>query len=192
MTKMTQINSDLIDRLAGLTSADPSYAIRHQREKLALATQGSYDALFDPSLADLSLSERLLVALYVCQLTSAVELAAHYRDQLLTAPVFGALNPQVAALVRGGKALSKDAVTEQRLHAIFHFARVLIENPIDGDKRLLHSLPAAGLTTPAIVALAQLIAFLSYQTRLLAGLRAMKQLAAQSHVAAVGGAECTP
>ena len=38
----------------------------------------------------------------------------------------------------------------------------------------LLALPAAGISTPAVVALSQLIAFLSYQVRLVAGLKAMK------------------
>jgi uncharacterized protein YciW len=36
-------------------------------------------------------------------------------------------------------------------------------------------LPAAGLSTPAVVALAQWIAFLSYQARLVSGLQALKR-----------------
>ena len=43
-----------------------------------------------------------------------------------------------------------------------------------GDKALLHTLPKAGLDTPTIVALAQLIAFVSFQTRVVQGLIAMR------------------
>ncbi|REN20801.1 CMD domain protein, partial [Mycobacterium tuberculosis] len=39
------------------------------------------------------------------------------------------------------------------------------------------SLAASGLSTPAIVAMSQLIAFLSYQIRVAAGLKAMEALA---------------
>ena len=55
----------------------------------------------------------------------------------------------------------------------------LITKPITGDKALLHTLPAAGLSTPAVVALAQWIAFLSYQGRLVGGLQALKRWRAQ-------------
>ena len=44
-----------------------------------------------------------------------------------------------------------------------------------GDQALLHTLPAAGLSTPAVVALAQWIAFLSYQARLVSGLQALQR-----------------
>jgi uncharacterized protein YciW len=44
---------------------------------------------------------------------------------------------------------------------------------------LLHTLPAAGLSTAAVVALAQWIAYLSYQARLVSGLQALKRWRAQ-------------
>lgn len=72
---------DLVDQLVGLKSDDATYAVRHQRDKVAAATQGSYDALFDPALPGLTLAERLLVALYAARLTPAPELAAHYRQR---------------------------------------------------------------------------------------------------------------
>ncbi|MGD7513504.1 hypothetical protein ACQCQE_25270, partial [Ralstonia pseudosolanacearum] len=56
------------------------------------------------------------------------------------------------------------------------------ERPIDGDRDALLRLPAAGLATPDVVTLSQLIAFLSYQTRLVAGLRALRE-ASQAHPA---------
>ena len=65
-------------------------------------------------------------------------------------------------------------LADTRLRAMLAFTRILILSPIEGDRALLNTLPAAGISTPAIVTLAQLIAFLSYQTRLVAGLSAMR------------------
>ncbi|TYZ40401.1 acyltransferase, partial [Ralstonia solanacearum] len=73
-------------------------------------------------------------------------------------------------------------LADARLRAILAFARTLIERPIDGDRDALLRLPAAGLATPDVVTLSQLIAFLSYQTRLVAGLRALRE-ASQAHPA---------
>ena len=73
--------ADLVDQLAGLDPGSPIHRVRHRRDKVALATQGSYDALFDPALPGLSLVERLLVALYACRLTPAMGLAGHYRER---------------------------------------------------------------------------------------------------------------
>lgn len=160
---------DLVDRLVGLAPDSKTYAVRHHREKVAVATQGSYDALFDPALPGLSLIERLLVALYASRLTPSAELIAHYRDCLVAANADAATISQVE---QGDIA----DVSDTRLSAMLDFTRKLIQNPVEGDKAALQKLPAAGISTPAVVTLSQLIAFLSYQIRLVAGLKAMKAL----------------
>lgn len=166
----TQTNApaelDLIDRLAGLAAGSATHTLRHQRDKVAVATEGSYRTMFDPALPGLTLIERLAVALYASRLTPSAELAAHYRDRLHAA---GA-DAQTVAAVDGA---CLDAVADARLRAMLAFTRKLVEKPVEGDRAALLSLPAAGLSTPEVVTLAQLIAFLSYQARLVAGLRAL-------------------
>jgi CMD domain protein len=157
--------TDVVDHAAALAPNGPTYAVRHARDKVAAATQGSYAALFDPALpGGLSLAERLLVALHACRLTPAPELAAHYALRLREADI---------------DAAQVDAPATPRLKAILDFTRTLIARPVEGDRAALLALPAAGLSTQAVVTLAQLIAFLSYQTRLVAGLKAMQALHAQ-------------
>jgi CMD domain protein len=157
---------DLIDRLAGLAPGSATHALRHQREKVATATEGSYRALFDPALPGLTLAERFAVALYAARLTPSPALAAHYLDRLRESGLDGAT---VAAIDSGGI----DTLADARLRAMLVFTRKLIEKPVEGDRDALHALPAGGLSTPEVVTLAQLIAFLSYQVRLVAGLRAL-------------------
>lgn len=163
------VTDDLVDRLIGLAPGAKTYEVRHFREKVAAATQGSYDALFDPALPGLSLAERLLVALYATRITPSPLLAAHYRKRVAEA---GA-TPADIAVAESGK--PSDAATP-RLAAILEFTRKLIEKPVEGDEAALKTLPAAGVSTPAVVTLSQLVAFLSYQVRLVAGLEAMKAL----------------
>lgn len=170
------IANDLVDRVAGLAPGSATHTLRHARDKVAAATQGSYDGLFDPALEGISVVERLLVALYASRLTPAPSLVAHYRAELSKHEVDAA---QLKAVESG----QPEDVADTRVRAILTFTRTLIENPVEGDKAALAKLPAAGLTTPAVVALAQLIAFLSYQTRLVAGLQALKQLAPQETTA---------
>ena len=74
---------DLVDALVPLPAASPVFAVRHQRDKVVGATQGSYDALFDAALQAPSLAERLLVAHSVARLSGGNALQAHYRAQLL-------------------------------------------------------------------------------------------------------------
>ena len=79
------ISKDIVDQLVGLAPGTQTFDVRHKRDKVAAATQGSYDALFDPALPGLSLAERLLVALYAARLTPSPALAAHYRQRLVEA-----------------------------------------------------------------------------------------------------------
>jgi CMD domain protein len=168
MTDTYDLSTDIVDRIAGLSPGSPTHATRHKRDKVAAATQRSYEALFDPALPDLSLTERLLVALYACTLSNAPALAEHYAERLASSNADRAVIDQI---VQGSI-----QTQEPRLRAMLSFTRTLIESPIDGDKTALERLPAAGISTPAVVALAQLIAFLSYQIRLTAGLRALQVL----------------
>jgi uncharacterized protein YciW len=169
MTATYDPATDIVDRVAGLIPGSSAYVTRHRRDKVAVATQLSYEGLFDPSLTDLTLTERLLVALHACTLSNASALGAHYFAQLGAVGVNSELIDQVS---QG----AIDLISDPRLLAILTFTGTLIENPVGGDEAALKRLPAAGLTTPAVVALAQLIAFLSYQIRLQAGLRALKAI----------------
>jgi uncharacterized protein YciW len=169
MTATYDPTTDIVDRVAGLIPGSSAYVTRHRRDKVAVATQLSYEALFDPHLADLTLTERLLVALHACTLSNAPALGAHYSAQLAAAGVNIELIDQVSQGAIG-------LIGDPRLLAILTFTGTLIEKPVDGGEAALKPLPAAGLTTPAVVALAQLIAFLSYQIRLQAGLRALQAL----------------
>ncbi|RUR68078.1 CMD domain protein [Variovorax guangxiensis] len=161
--------SDVIDAVVPLTPDQPNWTLRRQREKVLAATQGSYDAMFSPSVEGISVTERLLVALHACCVSKADSLAVHYRDRLVAEGADAA----VVAAVDAGK-----PVADARLQAVLAFTGKLIERPIEGDKAAVQSLAASGLSTPAIVAMSQLIAFLSYQIRVAAGLKALAALEA--------------
>ena len=168
----TSTSSDVIDAAVALAANEPTWALRRQREKVVAATQGSYDAMFSPAVEGLSVSERLLVALHACRVSKAHGLAAHYRDRLLADGADGAV---VAAVDAGNP-----AVADARLQAVLAFTGKLIERPIEGDKAAVQSLADSGLSTPAIVAMSQLIAFLSYQIRVAAGLKALAAVEASA------------
>jgi uncharacterized protein YciW len=57
---------------------------------------------------------------------------------------------------------------------MLRFAARLTTDPRLSDRTALAALKEAGLDDAAIVALAQLVAFLSYQLRVVAGLKAMR------------------
>lgn len=169
MTLTTEIHPqpDLLDSLLNIAPGSPLHQIRHAREKVASATQGSQNLFFDPALDnDLSLSERLWVAYYAARLGEQATLTAHYLKQLQ------ALGTK-ASVLADVDAGAIDVLDDARLAAILRFTRTLIESPVHGDQAALLTLQHEGLSTAEIVVLAQLIAFMSYQVRLAAGLAAL-------------------
>ncbi|MBN6151867.1 hypothetical protein JR065_16085 [Xanthomonas sp. AmX2] len=168
---MTPSTPDCIDAALGIAADSPLDALRRRRDKVRDGTQGSYEALFDSALPPPELRDRLLVALHAARLSDATELASHYRRRLLELPADAAL---LEAAERG----REDAIADTRLQAMLRYARTLLLRPLDGDRAALQVLAVAGLDTAQIVALSQLIAFLSYQVRLAAGLRALAALEA--------------
>lgn len=145
---------DVIDTAAGLAPGERVHAARRFRTTVVEATQASHDALLFEPVAGLSSADRLRVAAHACDAAGANELAAHYRALLQAQPAADA--PSLA------------------LPAMQHFAAALTTDPRRGDQAAIQALKAAGLDDAAIVALAQLVAFLSYQTRVVAGLKALQ------------------
>ncbi|WP_245153759.1 CMD domain protein [Allopusillimonas ginsengisoli] len=160
---------DVMDEVVGLTPSNPLYAVRHARDKVSAAMQKSYDLFFDPQGKGLTIQERLLVALYACRLSRAQALETHYRQALST-------YAQESGAVMAIDADQLDLLSSARLKAMLAFTRKLILKPVEGDQAALAPLQQAGVATPDIVTLAQLIAFLSYQIRVAAGLRALKAM----------------
>ncbi|TEA78340.1 CMD domain-containing protein [Allopusillimonas ginsengisoli] len=158
---------DVIDMVVGLTPDDALYATRHARQKVVDATQASHALFFAPEGHQLPLGERLLIALHACRLSHAATLTQHYRAALQASSVDTAA---LAAVEAGDIATLPDSP----LKAMLVFTETLITRPIEGDKAALQALHTAGLSTPDIVTLAQLVAYLSYQIRVVAGLSAMK------------------
>ena len=146
---------DVIDHAAGLAPGDPLHAARRFRAKVVEATQASHDALLLQPVEGLSPADRLRVAAHVCALAGAASLEQHYAERLADAP-------------------DRDEPSSPALPAMLTFAGALTRDPRRGDRAAIVALRGAGLGDAAIVALAQLIAFLSYQLRVVAGLKAMR------------------
>jgi uncharacterized protein YciW len=161
------VEADVIDRAAGLAPGDPLHAARRFRAKVVEATQASHDALLGQPVQGLSTADRLRVAAHVCALAGATDLARHYAGRL-------AARADGAAHANAGD--GDAAPSSPALPAVLAFAAKLTTDPRLGDRAALDALKRAGLNDAAIVALAQLVAFLSYQLRVAAGLRALAAL----------------
>ncbi len=161
----TTAQPDTINELAGIAAGSPLAELRVQRPDVLSYTQGSDDALFSPSdPGGVSLIERELIALRVAALTHNRAVASRHVARLKTLGADLAL----ASIAEGG---DSDAVPSPRLSALLQFTDRLTLDPRTARPDDIEALRTAGLSPRDIVTIAQLIAYLSYQVRLLSGLR---------------------
>lgn len=165
----TAAGIDVIDHLAGLATDSPVAQARARRPEVVRSAQSSYLALLEPAEpAGLSLVERAQVALRVALLTPSAAATAWYRARLAD---LGADAATVAAVERFPDAPGLSS----RLAAILRHTDQLTTAPLAAGPGHLTALKGAGLGPAAIVTLAQLIAFVSFQVRVVAALRALAE-----------------
>ncbi|WP_070105736.1 CMD domain-containing protein [Burkholderia plantarii] len=165
---------DTIDQAAGLRADGPVAALRRAREKADRHTRGSEAALFDPALAGLPLAERLHAARQAAVLSRADALAGLYRRRLIEHEVAAGTAPEAVEATLHAIDEGDRAALPPRLSAIASHTRRLVAAPATASPADLLALRAAGLTTPAIVALSQLVAFVTYQARVAAACAALQ------------------
>ncbi len=176
--------TDTIDQLAGLQADHALHAIRHQREKVALATQACEDLLLGSQLpSSLSQAERLVLAAEQARVSGITALQQLYQQRAQALPLSAPLR----------RVLDEPGCTtgDARLDAMLHFVRSLALEPAQSDRQALLNIPAAGVSVDDTVLLAQLIGFVSYQARVIAGLQAMVAAGSQGEVP-VGDAAAAP
>jgi alkylhydroperoxidase domain protein/CMD domain protein len=170
MTAITT-SDDIISTLAGVSPGSPAAELRAQRPEAMEHAQRSYTALFDPAeRVGLSPIERFAIALRVAAIHAATEAADHYRQRLVGA---GASPPIVAAaaLEDAGAGSQPDPEVPPRIQAILRHADLLSTHPVDASPDDLQALADAGLATVEIVVLSQIVAFVSFQVRVVVALQ---------------------
>jgi uncharacterized protein YciW len=157
--------TDFVDAAAGLAAGSSVAVLRRQREAFVRYTQGSHDTLIAPTdPAGVSLLERAAAAWRVASIERDDALMAHYRARLHQL---------------GGDAAAIEALTvPPRLAAILRHVSLVAAAPGAATQSDLDALRDAGLGPRDIVAIAQIAAFVSYQARVVVGMRA---LAEESH-----------
>ncbi|MFM7581466.1 MAG: CMD domain protein, partial [Caldilinea sp.] len=162
-TRSARNSVDLLDTLAGIQSGTALDQLRRRRQEIAQYTQGSYTVLLQPEeVGGLSLLERGMAALRGAALAGSGPLVHHYREFLVEQQASSQL---VEALLSG----DTEAETP-RARAILRHVDLLTAAHGAAAPADLAALAEQGLHTPEIVTLAQLIAFVSFQARVLAGL----------------------
>lgn len=198
------MEADVIDTLAGIAPGSHLDAVRRTRRAVAREhAQKSYDSLFGAgNNSGFGPLERFAVAVFVAGLHGQTAIKEFYADKLRSAAATdatrAAIDAEIAAAMTKGPygaypkgPLSKedtqglvhrvaDAHREAlgpRLPSAFEHVHMLVFHPRDAAPPSLQAMLDAGWTTDAVVTLSQLVAFLSFQIRVVAGL---KVLAAKS------------
>ncbi|WP_029138573.1 alkylhydroperoxidase domain protein [Nakamurella lactea] len=190
---------DVIDALARISAGQKLDEIRSHRPEARANAQASYLALFDAApTTGMTIAERWSVAVFVALLHRDAVAAEHYRSAftaaapadataLLTAVVDAAAqgaatgpfghyqaSPLQAENTDGVRfsvsATGRAAVGDQLAAALEH-AHLLVFRPREAGEDRLRALADAGWSTDAIVTLSQLVSFLTFQLRVVHGLR---------------------
>ena len=190
---------DIIDTLAGIKPGSALDAIRAKRLQARDNAQKSYLSLFEPiDAGDVSLLERAAVAAFVTGLHGESPVATFYREKLAAtaggAALLGAVDAEItrgktsgpygsfpagplsienaAGLIYRVSASNKSALGVPLVSALEH-AHLLVFRPRDAASTDMKALLAAGWSNTGIVTFSQLVAFLSFQVRVVSGLRTL-------------------
>ncbi|MFI7699447.1 CMD domain protein [Nonomuraea sp. NPDC049480] len=190
--------NDVIDHLAGITPGSPLDRLRARRPGAREHAQRSFDALFTPDDdREVTLVERDAIAAFVAGLHQDAEIASFYADRLaeLSPGLLKAVESGIEAGITigpygaypDGGPLAKEsdeglryrarnpADLGVRLAAAFEHAHLLVFRPREAREDDLDALARAGWSATAIVTLSQLVAFLTFQIRVVAGLRLLRK-----------------
>ena len=194
------MEADIIDTLAGIAPGSHLDTVRRTRRAVAREhAQKSYDSLFAPADTDgFAPLERFAVAVFEAGLHGQTAIKEFYAAKLQNAGATGALlaaiDAEIAAATTKGPygAYPKGPLSKEdtqgpvhriagknrealgpRLSTAFEHVHMLVFHPRDAAPPSLQAMLDAGWTTDAVVTLSQLVAFLSFQIRVVAGLRVL-------------------
>ena len=190
---------DVIDTLANISPGSPLAMIRDRKPVTRQQAQASYRALFEPAeLGDVTLQERFAIAIFMAGVHAQDEIAAFYADGLARTKPSEAFITALSAQAASGRTsgpygaypkgrLSVEDVAgpifrvaephrgalTTRVTAALEHAHMLVFHPRDAHPAALQALLDAGWSNAGIVTLSQLVAFLTFQIRVVAGLRTL-------------------
>ena len=191
--------SDVIDTLAGIAPGSALDRARDNRTEARKHAQASYDSLFAlKDFGTFTAQERFAVAAFVAALHGKTETKEYYAAKLASTGASPELRVAIASEVvdahthgpyghypKGPLSLEdKEGMTYtvaptprgilgQRLAAAFEHTHMLVFHPRDAAPPSLQKLLDSGWSITDIVTLSQLVSFLAFQIRVVAGLKAM-------------------
>ena len=183
--------TDVIDTLVGIAPGSKLDAIRANRSEARKHAQASYTSLFEPrDMAGVTADERHALAAFVAGLHGeprteafyAAKLPAALRSAIATEGAAGRSKGPYGRFPKGPLSVEdapgpswkvSDAGRQAlgaRLPAAFEHTHMLVFQPRDAAAPALQALLDAGWSTTDIVTISQLVSFLAYQIRVVAGL----------------------
>lgn len=191
--------TDIIDQLVGIAPGSALDAARANRAVAREHAEASYCSLLTPAApGDFPIAERFAVAAYVAGLHREAATAAHYAAALVTHggaglaeaveravaetradgpkghyPV-GPLSAEDTAAPRFALSGAVAQALGPKLAAAFAHAHFLVFHPRDAAPERFAPLYAAGWSADSIVSLSQLVSFLAFQIRVVAGLAVLR------------------
>lgn len=195
---MSTTTPDIIDHLAGIQPDSRLDKLRAERPQARENAQKSYLALFEPAFpGGVTLAERYAIATFVTGLHRQAIVHDFYSAGLGQLVEKQLADVIAAEILRGttegpygrypeGPLSREDREGLQyevfvthanllgsKLAAALEHVHLLVFHPRDANRAALQKLIDAGWSTTDIVTISQLVAFLSFQIRVVAGLRAL-------------------
>jgi CMD domain protein len=161
--------TDVVNSILGVGDNSPIANLRNQKPTLVTELQDYYDAIFQPdpdSAAALPVADRYVIAVRVASFTGSDAVANWYANLATGVGVD-------EAIVTQARDNSSAWTGATPLDAAIRHTDLLTRHPSAAQPADLQTLKDAGFTPAGIVSLSQTVAFVSYQLRLIAGLRAL-------------------
>ena len=168
MSSSAVATADVIDQIIGGDPSGRIAALRAQKPELADELQAYYRSIFAPadrSAAEFPLIDRALVAIRVAAHTGSTAVVDWYAR-------LAEENGADPALIARAKDVDSPWDDDTTLGAAIGRADLVTLRPADTQAADIQLLKDAGLNPAGILSLSQTIAFVNYQLRLIAGLRA--------------------
>jgi CMD domain protein len=157
-------DAHVIEALAGVAPGSALATALVARAEIMRLSQASHDAVLVPQApGGISWAERAALAQRMAHQNGNETLAAHYAGYLARTGE----SDRLAGVAHPGGAASSDP----RLAAIVAHADLLTIAPREATRGHIEALKVAGIEEADIVRLSELVAFVNYQVRVIAGLR---------------------
>ncbi|MGJ8515762.1 alkylhydroperoxidase domain protein [Carnimonas bestiolae] len=147
------MSDDILDLLCSEQHSSSLAFAREIRSGVTQHTQRAFNLLFRTQSHHPSRALRFKIAEKVARVEQRPELEHWYRDHA----------PSEAP-----------AESEHQCNEVYRFAERIIASPIEGEASYINALSEAGLSDDEIVTVAQLVGFVSFQCRLLTGMKLLQ------------------